>query len=338
MYSSRGRFSHFYWLMAIYLVVSFGAGGALIFMAVTETPQRPEVWLAAAGIALIGIGAAALAIVSILIKLEITSARRLSELRDISDILSEHSRRLDTIIANTDISDAAKSLVHRERELQSVRDAIRAELRREDWEAAGHLIDQLEHRFGYKREAENFRVETSDARREAIEKRLAEALRQIETHFANYELTEAQNEIERLTKALPDDPRVIDLPRRLETLRSRRKQELTAEWNDAVNRHDVDRAIDVLRELDQYMTPEEARGLETSAREIFKEKLMQLGVQFRFAVTEKRWRDALDAGAEIIREFPNARMAQEVRNKLEILRERAKHTETRAAETGAAHP
>jgi hypothetical protein len=70
-------------------------------------------------------------------------------------------------------------------------------------------------------------------------------------------------------------------------------------------------------------------AIQSTARTVFKEKLLQLGVQFRFAVQGKRWQDAVDIGLELIREFPNARMAHEVRERIETLRERA-----RAAATG----
>ena len=79
-----------------------------------------------------------------------------------------------------------------------------------------------------------------------------------------------------------------------------------------------------LKELDQYLSPAEAKALQASARDVFKDKLLQLGVQFRFAVTEKRWHDALTIGMEIIHDFPNARMAGEVREALDTLRQRAR--------------
>ena len=329
MYPAHRRFSHFYGLVSPIPVAAVHGGGAMIALGALGNGNNTNIWMAAAGGLLIAFGIVSLAVVAILIKLESTNARQLSELRDINDLLAEHAAKLDSIVANTDISDAAKSLVHRQRELDSLREAIRANVRREDWEAAAHLIDQMEERFGYKQEAGQLRQETTQARQQALEQRLAEALHQIEDHFKKYELQQAQEEIDRLVRAVPDDPRVTGLSARLEALRAQHKQELLASWDDAVGRHDVDHAIDVLRGLDVYLTREEAHALESSARGIFKEKLMQLGVQFRFAVTEKRWRDALDAGAEIIREFPNARMAQEVRDKLEVLRERAKHTEAK---------
>ncbi len=66
---------------------------------------------------------------------------------------------------------------------------------------------------------------------------------------------------------------------------------------------------------------------------MFKEKLLRLGVQFRFAVTERRWQDALAIGLEIIRDYPNARMASEVRDALDMLRQRAHES----AESEPAH-
>ncbi len=331
MYSTHTRFSHFYWLVSLVTVVAILGGAALIALGVLGHGANSDIWMAAAGVLAIGFGIVALALVAILVKLESTHTRQLSELRDITEVLAEHAARLESVVANTDISDAAKSLVHRQRDLDSLREAIRTDMRSEAWEAATHLIDQMEGRFGSKQEAEQFRAELIRVREQTLERRLAEALQQIEDHFKKYELEQAQTEIGRLLHALPEDPRVTGLSGRLQTLRVQHKQELMGSWDDAVKRHDVDHAIEVLKELDAYLSSDEVSALESSARNIFKEKLMQLGVQFRFAVTEKRWRDALDTGAQIIREFPNARMAQEVRDKLEILRERAKHSEAQPA-------
>jgi hypothetical protein len=41
------------------------------------------------------------------------------------------------------------------------------------------------------------------------------------------------------------------------------------------------------------------------------------------AVSEQRWRDALEVGLQITDEFPNSRMASEVAEKIDVLRRRA---------------
>ena len=56
---------------------------------------------------------------------------------------------------------------------------------------------------------------------------------------------------------------------------------------------------------------------------MFRAKLHQLGVQFAIRVTEENWPEAITVGETIIAEFPNTRMAQEVREKVDMLRARA---------------
>jgi hypothetical protein len=47
-----------------------------------------------------------------------------------------------------------------------------------------------------------------------------------------------------------------------------------------------------------------------------------LGVRFKLMVQDHQWQDAIIVGEQIIAEFPNTRMAQEVRDLLPVLRER----------------
>ena len=45
-------------------------------------------------------------------------------------------------------------------------------------------------------------------------------------------------------------------------------------------RDDVDRSVALLKELDQYLTPSEAEAYKESARDVFRKRLQQMGVQF----------------------------------------------------------
>jgi hypothetical protein len=51
--------------------------------------------------------------------------------------------------------------------------------------------------------------------------------------------------------------------------------------------------------------------------------LQSMGVQFSLAVNEKRWADALGIGERIMADFPNTKMAQEIHDGMESLRQRA---------------
>jgi len=78
--------------------------------------------------------------------------------------------------------------------------------------------------------------------------------------------------------------------------------------------------LEILRELDQYLTPNEGLALQEGARDVFRTKLHNLGVQFSLAVSGKQWAKALETGMEIIRDFPNSRMAEEIREKIDALK------------------
>jgi outer membrane protein assembly factor BamD (BamD/ComL family) len=63
--------------------------------------------------------------------------------------------------------------------------------------------------------------------------------------------------------------------------------------------------------------------MQETARGVFKEKMNILREQFAHAVQEQRWREAIRIGDAIIADFPNTKMAQEVREKMDVLRQRA---------------
>ena len=328
---SPGGFSHLRRLQNVACFTAIGVAVLLIGLGIIwyagepiELPATFGPWMIVAGGFVLFIAIIVMTLMPLVVKMESTIARQLSELRDLNETVARQAAMLESIAENTRISDAAKALAHREQESDALRAAIREDIRTERWEAALSLVDEMEGRFGYKAEADRIREELDEARSTAIAAKLQEAVEMIESHFQSHEWDRAQREIDRLLNALPDSTQVLALGERMKALKEQHKQELRQAWDEAVRRNDTDHAIDVLRELDQYLSRDEAQALQSSARDVFKEKLLQLGVQFRFAVTEKRWQDALSTGLELIREFPNARMTNEVRDALDTLRERAR--------------
>ena len=331
------RFSQLRWLQNATCILGLLGAVLLMILALAGYGQSASLWMFAAGALALGFMVLVMTLAPVLFKMEATLSRELDELRSFREGVARKFATLDSIAESTRISDSAKSLAHRDQELNALREAIRGDIRVERWDAALSLIDEMERRFGYREEADRIREELDDARNAKIQSRLVEAVEMIESHFQSREWDRAQHEIDRLMTALPNEPRVLALTDRLHSARELHKHELKAAWDDAVRRSDTDHAIDVLKELDQYLSPAEAQNLQTSARHVFKEKLLQFGIQFRFAVNERRWQDALDIGLELIRDFPNARMANEVREVLDTLRERARQvTDTEGAVAGRA--
>jgi hypothetical protein len=242
---------------------------------------------------------------------------------DLLDVLKRLEPLVKTLSANSQISDAARSLTHREQECEALRQAIREEMYSGDMEAAHYLIDEMERRFGYKLESQKLRDEMNQVREMTIEDKIGQALTHIEKLFEERKWDRARQESERLMRLFPRHERVVRLPRELTARREGHKQELLTRWKQVVQRAEIDEGIRILTQLDQYLTPEEAQSLRESARDVFKARLLNLGVQFSLSVQEGRWRDALEVGVLIRQEFPNSRMAQEVSEKIDVLRARA---------------
>ncbi len=328
------RFSQLRWLQTVVCVAAMIGGGVIIGLGVLGYGDSPQVWLGAVGGFVLFVAIVVLTITPLLLKIEATAHRSLEEQRDVNDRLVKQIAVLEQLVENTRLSDGAKSLAHRQEELDALREAIRATFRGEHWQHARSLVRELDERFGYTEEARELGEELEGARSAAIEIKLTEAIQLVETHFEGREWPRAEVEIDRLKQLFPADDRIVGLDGRLTALRDEHKAALRHEWDEAVRRSDTDHAIELLRELDPFLSPADVQELERSARTVFKEKLLQLGVRFRLAVKAKRWQDALDAGLEIVREFPNARMAREVRDMLDVLRERARSpAQTEAATT-----
>ena len=131
----------------------------------------------------------------------------------------------------------------------------------------------------------------------------------------------ASAQIEGLIKAYPDYEKAKLMRQILLDKKQQRKKILLAAWDDAVRQQETDRSLEILKELDLYLTPNEGLALQEAARDIFRTKLHNLGVQFSIAVTEKQWSGALNVGQQIIKEFPNSKMSKEIRGKMDVLQQ-----------------
>lgn len=312
---------------ALFATIAACAIGGILFVAglvlmLTHSPRDGAFLLvASAGLMVFALILHALTVIAG--KSEANINRIHNDLLEIHDLLRKMEPLARVIAENSQISDAVRSITHRESERDALRQAIREEMYGGDWEAASYLISEMERRFGYKQEAETLRQELAGARVMTIEEKITEAVSHIEKILGERRWDRARAEIERLIKLFPRHERILNLPAELSKRREAQKQELLNKWKQAVARNEIDEGITILTELDQYLTREEAQHLQDSARDVFKAKLLNLGVQFGLAVSEHRWRDALETGLQIRKEFPNSRMAQEVTDRLETLRVRA---------------
>jgi hypothetical protein len=243
--------------------------------------------------------------------------------RKMDDQLHHIARLLTTLSEQQLLSDRAKSVAFREKDRQALRSAIREEMNAKDWDAALVLANEMETQFGYAKEAGVLRLEINQNRAEVVQRQIGEAASTIEDHCRGERWTHAMREAERIMLIYPNVEQAQRLPQDIENRRQSHKKQLLDSWKDSVARNDIDGSIEILKRVDPYLTPAEASSMQEAARGIFKERLNNLKDRFAHAVRDENWNDALRIGDLIIKEHPNSRLALEVRDTMETLRQRA---------------
>lgn len=319
----------FAWLFPVLLIAALIALGVGIWQAATG--HGFEILAAA----IVGLFAVAVAW-PIVLTLESSRQHGLDTfdafVRPLDERMQQINVALNLISEQQLISDRTKQTVSRSRDREALRRAIHEEVNNKDWEAAMALANDMETVFGYRQEADRFRKDIEARRQADLRQHVNEGIAVIDRHVRAEQWQEALAAAHKLSQQFPGDEQAHNLPQQVEDRRVQYKKQLIESWQDAINRRDIDGSIEILRKLDPYLTPQEAEAMQEPARNLFKEKLNSLRTQFTLSVQDHNWPDAIRLGDEIIRDFPNTRAAQEVREMMPALRQRSEG----APETAAA--
>ncbi|MCB9844490.1 MAG: hypothetical protein H6811_00685 [Phycisphaeraceae bacterium] len=242
-------------------------------------------------------------------------------------MLREEIRRLGESIRHMAqeqaLSDDARRVLNRARERELLCKAIEEDMGNEDWDAAIVLVRELAESFGYRAEAEAFRERIDSARFETMERRVGAAIKHLDQLLIERLWRDAEAEAARIARLYPDSPRVEGLRHRVHTAREQYKKDLERRFLHAAKSESVEEAMDLLEELDAYLTEHEAKHYQEVARGVIGKARDNLGAAFKLAVHDRRWREAAELGTRIIDQFPNTRMAEEVRSVIDGIRQKA---------------
>ncbi len=262
---------------------------------------------------------ALLTILSRLFKILDALKENSAKLKEVTGVLEKISTELTHINHSTRVSETAKAIAFRDEDRQSLREAVFDKLQQQDFVAANQLVEEIAQRPEYKDLAEQLRAQACRYHDATDQERMNQVIAHIERLLDNCQWAKASAQIEGLIKAHPNAERAKAMRQVLFDKKQQRKRILLAAWDDAVKSQETDRSLEILKELDFYLTPNEGSALQEAARDVFRTKLHNLGVQFAIAVTEKQWAGALDVGRQIIKDFPNSKMSEEIRSKLDVL-------------------
>ncbi len=232
-------------------------------------------------------------------------------------------RTIEELRENSMLSDNAKRVLFRDRELDMLRCAIEDDIARGDYNAAITLCDEMSALFGQRQEAEAFRSRIAQARAQQYELEVQAATDQLDASLDDCNWAVVHQQAARIRRLYPDSHVVRDLEFRIETARNKHKTELEGRFLEAAEQDDPAAAMQLLKQLDHYLSRNEAQRLTAAAQGVILRHRESLGHAFRTAVGEHRWAEAAEQGEAIIAEYPNSQMASEVRPMIEVLRSRA---------------
>jgi len=221
------------------------------------------------------------------------------------------------------VSDMAKRVAYRREDRDALRAAIREDIDSSDYESADALASEMAAVYGHQSEAQQLRDHIRASRKAEIERQIDESVARLDTILAAHDWDTAASEAIRVMKRFPESPRVRHLDQRVRVAREQHKHELERQFLEAAKRDDVELAMELLKELDLYLTEAEAEPYRETARGVITRKRENLGLQFKLAVHDGDWAGASRIGEQIMEEFPNSKMAGEVRALIKVLRERA---------------
>ena len=244
-----------------------------------------------------------------------------AKLEGVTGALEKISSGLAQINHSTRVSETAKVIAFRDADRLSLRQAVFEKLQMQDFAAAEDIINEIAQRPEYGELAQQLREQAEKYRTATDQERMNQMLAHIDKLIDECQWVRASAQIEEMIRAYPQSERTKAMRQKLLDMKEGRKRILLAAWDDAVQRQETDRSLEILKELDLYLTPNEGLALQEAARDVFRTKLHNLGVEFSISVTEKRWNNALDVGQQIIESFPNSKMADEIRAKLDVLRQ-----------------
>ena len=185
-----------------------------------------------------------------------------AKLEKVADELEKLRQVVNQVNQSTHLSETIKTIAFRDSDAQTLRDAVFDKLQQKDFDSAYEIIDEIAHRTGYKKLAEQLHVQADKYRDATDVERMNQSMAHIDKLLDDHQWVKASTQIERLVKEYPASDKVLEMRQRLAEKKDERKKVLLNAWDDAIKRQATDRSIEILRELDQYLTPNEGLALQ----------------------------------------------------------------------------
>jgi len=221
------------------------------------------------------------------------------------------------------LSDDARRVLNRHKERELLSKAIDEDIERGDFHAAIVLVNELAQRFGYREEAEEFRAKIDHVRVKTERSQIQEEIANLDGLIRDHDWDQALHDAARISRVYHDSPLADGLRHRVELAKQRYKDDIERRFLMAAQDERIEDAMEMIQEMDHLLTEAESERFKEVARGVIGKAKENLGAEFKLAIHDKAWDTAAIVGQRIIEEFPNSRMAGEVRDLIDTVRDRA---------------
>ena len=166
-------------------------------------------------------------------------------------------------------------------------------------------------------------TEESDTISDNDQRRIDNAVATVDDLLGRHEWEAAAAAAANVHRIFPKAPDVVELVARVKREKEPYRRHLRRQFLEAARGDDPEVAMELLRDLDKYLTRSEAAPILEVANEVIERTKQSRSRRLKAAIRDGDWNRAVQIGDQILRDFENTRMAEEVRGMLDLLRERA---------------
>lgn len=325
------------WIAAdVAAIAATAAGMVLVGLSIREAEPLGS-WVLVAGGVVGLLGAAAVAtIVHLMLRLlRGGGASNVPQFTDrppaqtLSQPAADHLARIEQVLHElhdlASVSEGARRELFPIRDLEIIHHRLEQALAMGDLTAAEVLVSSAQS-LGHEGLVPALRSRILEEKRRVQQQQAAVPMQEFEAALQRRAWAAAFQHAAAVRAISPDPATAAHLEQRVEAARHEHRHALEQRFLEAGERDDVETAMATLKELDKYMTREEAERLSREAQRVIQRHRERLTATFQAAVQERRWSDAARVGNAIMAEYPNTRMAEEVRSMIEVIRTRATQT------------
>ena len=227
----------------------------------------------------------------------------------------------ESLMEALQLSENAKRVLFRDRELNLLRRTIQDDMASGDVHAALKLCDLMASEFGAVEESEKLRSQIHSALHEQHQSRIQEELKLLDELLSECKWVDAYQFAAKMRRLYPETPLLHGIEQRIADTRVQYRHTLEARFVEAAEKNEIEQSMKLLKELDRYLTPDEARKFMETADSVIVKYRETLGTRFQMAVRDHRWLQAIEFGETITSQFPNTTMAQEARKILKTIQD-----------------